>query len=295
MTLRFLLLFMALAFPVRAHDLAGSADHPLVGRFDGAVISHYDAQELDVVDIASTPGAIDKVVGAVTRIAYLYPEGTSMAEAAETFEDTVKARGFEVLMSCAATECAGIGAGVDRFGPLAAPPPPENHRYVLARRTDMEGTVHASLLVSGSEREVAALLTVTESGDMSFRAAGAGEIERAMTESGRITLRGISFDTDEATIRPESEQALAELSVYLWDNPGLEVVIVGHTDNTGPMVHNLTLSARRAEAVRTALVEQFGIDPERLNHAGAGYLSPIAPNTSPRGRALNRRVELVAR
>ncbi|MEM6422402.1 MAG: OmpA family protein, partial [Pseudomonadota bacterium] len=88
---------------------------------------------------------------------------------------------------------------------------------------------------------------------------------------------------------------LAEMAAFLTANPDLSVVIVGHTDNQGSMEYNLGLSARRAEAVRNALISQHGIDAGRMSHAGAGFLAPVAANTTEAGRALNRRVEIIAR
>ena len=71
--------------------------------------------------------------------------------------------------------------------------------------------------------------------------------------------------------------------------------IVGHTDMTGRFQHNHTLSEARARAVVAALVENYGIAVSRLEGHGVGPLAPLAANTSERGRAKNRRVELVAR
>ena len=68
--------------------------------------------------------------------------------------------------------------------------------------------------------------------------------------------------------------------------------IVGHTDATDDPEDNEELSLERAKAIKAALVER-GIDAERLATAGAGEKRPVATNTTPEGRALNRRVELV--
>jgi outer membrane protein OmpA-like peptidoglycan-associated protein len=61
----------------------------------------------------------------------------------------------------------------------------------------------------------------------------------------------------------------------------------------GNAVHNLDLSKRRAEAVKTVLVAQFRIDAARLSTQGLGATKPIDSNDTPQGRAQNRRVELV--
>jgi outer membrane protein OmpA-like peptidoglycan-associated protein len=69
-------------------------------------------------------------------------------------------------------------------------------------------------------------------------------------------------------------------------------VVEGHSDSKGNKDHNLELSARRAEAVRTYLVSQ-GVNSSRISSQGLGFSRPIAPNKTAEGRANNRRVEIV--
>ena len=76
-------------------------------------------------------------------------------------------------------------------------------------------------------------------------------------------------------------------------NPSLKLTIGGHTDSTGNADHNLDLSRRRAESVKSILVSQFNVDASRLSTAGLGATKPIDSNDSPQGRAQNRRVEFV--
>jgi outer membrane protein OmpA-like peptidoglycan-associated protein len=76
-------------------------------------------------------------------------------------------------------------------------------------------------------------------------------------------------------------------------NAGTGFLIEGHADSTGDAAHNMDLSKRRAEAVKSVLVSQFGIDAARLTTAGLGSTKPVASNDTPQGRAENRRVEFV--
>ena len=73
---------------------------------------------------------------------------------------------------------------------------------------------------------------------------------------------------------------------------GLKVYIVGHTDDTGSLEHNLQLSQKRAESVVKAL-ESRGVSASRLAAKGLASFAPVANNDTDAGRALNRRVELV--
>ncbi|MCX7785425.1 MAG: OmpA family protein [candidate division WOR-3 bacterium] len=108
-----------------------------------------------------------------------------------------------------------------------------------------------------------------------------------------IILKGITFESNKATIKPESYDALQEAGKILLDNPKIKVEIQGHTDNIGSEKYNQVLSEKRAYAVKEYLVKNLGIAADRLIAKGYGSTKPIADNTTEHGRALNRRVEFV--
>jgi outer membrane protein OmpA-like peptidoglycan-associated protein len=108
-----------------------------------------------------------------------------------------------------------------------------------------------------------------------------------------ITLRGIYFDFDKSTIKPESKPALEAAAKMLNENPTINVEIQGHTDSKGSDAYNLRLSEKRAQAVVNYLVQNLGIDVSRLTAKGYGESRPIADNETEDGRAINRRVEFV--
>ena len=111
--------------------------------------------------------------------------------------------------------------------------------------------------------------------------------------TGHAAVYGITFDTDKADIRPESAQAIGEIANLLKADAGLKIFVVGHTDNTGSVEHNLKLSQDRGQAVMQALIRDHGIAPARLSAYGCGPYAPVASNDTEEGRAKNRRVELV--
>ncbi len=117
---------------------------------------------------------------------------------------------------------------------------------------------------------------------------------KGLGETGHIALYGIYFDTDKAVLKPESRPTLEQIAKLLASQPQLNVFIVGHTDSQGAYDYNLDLSKRRAEAVAAELVKSFRIAQARLRTAGVGLLAPVGTNATDAGRALNRRVELVA-
>lgn len=113
-------------------------------------------------------------------------------------------------------------------------------------------------------------------------------------ETGKIAVYDIHFATGSAAIEAESADALTVIASYL-EEIGGSFYIVGHTDDTGPLEGNITLSDARAAAVKEALVNEYGVASTRLEPSGVGPLAPVSNNTGEPGRALNRRVEIVQR
>tara|TARA_R110002073_G_scaffold83323_5_gene198793 strand:- start:360 stop:1514 length:1155 start_codon:yes stop_codon:yes gene_type:complete len=104
-------------------------------------------------------------------------------------------------------------------------------------------------------------------------------------------LGGILFDTDKSTIKPSYYSDVDKVATIMEQNPALEVEIQGHTDTVGTAPYNMKLSVRRANSVMKYLVNK-GINPARLTAQGFGLTMPTASNSTPEGRAHNRRVEL---
>lgn len=115
----------------------------------------------------------------------------------------------------------------------------------------------------------------------------------ALKTTGRWATQGILFETGKAEVRPESAPTLKQIAQALKDHPELRVRIEGHTDNVGKPDANLALSEARAKAVMEVLVGEHGIEAARLEAVGLGDTKPATPNTTPEGRANNRRVEVV--
>jgi outer membrane protein OmpA-like peptidoglycan-associated protein len=106
-----------------------------------------------------------------------------------------------------------------------------------------------------------------------------------------IVLKNIFFDPGKYDLRPESEIELNEVVRMLKENPGVHILISGHTDNSGKPADNQKLSEDRARAVTNYLVAK-GIPQTRLSFKGYGDTQPVADNATPEGRSRNRRTEL---
>ncbi|MFT6997967.1 MAG: outer membrane protein OmpA-like peptidoglycan-associated protein [Cryomorphaceae bacterium] len=110
-------------------------------------------------------------------------------------------------------------------------------------------------------------------------------------EKGRsIALRNVFFETDEAELLDESIVQLNGLNRILLDYPDMKIELRGYTDDRGKSAYNLSLSQKRATAVKAWLIEQ-GLTETRVGAKGFGEKDPIESNSTEAGRARNRRVE----
>lgn len=128
-----------------------------------------------------------------------------------------------------------------------------------------------------------------------FRIANGGSqnmLSSLFTDNKPFITHGITFDIDKASIKPESMGVLNEISSYLKQNPSTKLEIDGHTDNSGQSAHNLTLSQKRADAVKTQLIS-MGVEGGRLSTKGFGDNKPLEANSTLEGKANNRRVEFI--
>ena len=108
---------------------------------------------------------------------------------------------------------------------------------------------------------------------------------------GFIDIYGINFDIGKATVKPESFPIIDQIVTYLDNHPQMRIVIEGHTDNTGSVSLNQTLSEKRAQSIKAEIVKR-GIEPGRMETIGYGSSKPVADNGTAAGRTQNRRVTI---
>jgi len=111
-------------------------------------------------------------------------------------------------------------------------------------------------------------------------------------QDGKIVANGIRFDVNKATLKPESMGIINEIAALMKQHPEIKFSIEGHTDSDGDDAFNQTLSEQRAATVEAAL-KKMGIASDRLSSKGWGESKPIDNNSTPEGKANNRRVEFV--
>lgn len=118
------------------------------------------------------------------------------------------------------------------------------------------------------------------------------EVSRTADNRLMVTMPGdINFRTGSAELNPSNYQALSVIAQTVLQNRG-SLVVIGHTDNTGSLQLNESLSVARAQSVASYMYAQ-GVPFGAVNIQGMAYHRPIADNTTSEGRAKNRRVEII--
>lgn len=119
------------------------------------------------------------------------------------------------------------------------------------------------------------------------------ELNAKATDRGLVvTLGDVLFEVGRAELKNNSVNNLAKLATFLNKYEDRSVIIEGHTDSTGAEDYNLGLSQRRADSVKSFLLNQ-GVAANRIVATGKGEGSPVAGNDSAGGRQMNRRVEVI--
>ncbi|MDP3857331.1 MAG: OmpA family protein [Stagnimonas sp.] len=262
------------------------------------------------------------------RMMYAIPDGRSPIEVVRNYQQQLKAKGYTALHECTADTCGGDtqdydgGTTADTFINFLYPRSEfrgwddsaaarcaggsfiTDMRYAVLKNeatgelvalvTHRPGIVSAHCPEEEWKKHLFATVVYVKPKTMETNMKlEASALEKAMGETGKVAIYGILFDTASATIKPESKPSLDEIGKLLKKEAKLGLHIVGHTDGEGTLAGNFDLSKRRAEAVRAALIKDYGIAANRLTGNGVASLAPVAPNTSDEGRAKNRRVELV--
>ena len=105
------------------------------------------------------------------------------------------------------------------------------------------------------------------------------------------------FRTGKYEVTPQAKEVLGKVAMVLKNQPGIEFMVEGHTDNvpyhSGVLLDNWDLSVKRATAVVRILQNQYGLDPAKMAAAGRGEYNPLMDNNNDENRAVNRRTRIV--
>lgn len=310
----------AAVMPAVADDRIGTADHPLLARYPGFEIREQGVVEYDQADIILGPLmqnddgskslALQRVEGKVHDTLYFQDgKAVSQLQVFRNYENALRKLGAEILFSCMRQDCFQLNS--EGNGTFLQVYLNENGRVfnailnnisaetgiLTARVTNGDSLYHIQLAVSADDINEDRFInqSIIESAVMDVEKVAIGsadEIDQMISASGKAVLDGIYFDHDQATIRADSATTLAAITAYLKQNANRRFFVVGHTDGSGAYDYNVRLSAERAAAVVSALLES-GVSESQLRSVGVGPVAPAAPNRNDAGLADNRRVELV--
>ena len=254
-------------------DFENCKDHPLLTRMPNFFIENCQESQFDMVKFKDVNGEDIDVEGRLSHIDYQIKEGftpPSAFQVIRNYENAIKKIG-----------------GVKVY---------QEEDTDLWMRLDKQGKtfwVHVDSWHGGGDGESYGLTIVEKKAMAQEVVADAESLMNDIQTTGHASVYGIYFDFNKADIKPESEPVIKEVAKLLHENGGLNLYVVGHTDNVGDIGYNMKLSKARADAVMEELVTKYSVSSKRLKAFGVGSLAPVASNQTDDGRARNRRVELV--
>jgi len=295
-----------------AKDIAGSSDHSLITRYPGSTIIKYEESELaDYVIPLSAPKRASSrqyvaeksqaVRGKVTRLVYQSKQEASALQIYENYLDALSQPGFEVFHQCQAKSCKAVAKlyarGMNQY--RASYKDKSDAYYAVAKYQQEDQKVVYIVVLVGINNSGNTIIAVdvieSRSLELGKVTSNADALLESLMQTGRAQVYDIYFDTGKSAVKPESANALDAIKEVLERRPELHLYVVGHTDDTGSLSFNNTLSQERATAVVKALFANGVRGKERLYGKGVGPFAPVASNEDEAGRAKNRRVELVRR
>lgn len=292
-------IFAAICIAALQAGTAQAQDHPFLSAYEGSTIDSRKVEDFGTYKFVN--GLDDKgnlvseeLKGKVTRIVYRNPAERSTLEIFTNYEKALTGKGMGTMWSCALDACgpAYARSAWGRYNGLFAAADGDP-RYLAGRIAGGKTLAYLAIMVGRTRTQVDIVeVAAMQEAMVAVNAEGLGA---GLDRDGRVSVYGIFFDTGESAIKPESRSTLDEIAGLLKARPALKLYVVGHTDMTGALAQNRTLSEARARAVVNSLVKNYGIAAARLEGHGVGPLAPVASNSEEAGRTKNRRVELVER
>ncbi|MCD4834898.1 MAG: OmpA family protein [Bacteroidales bacterium] len=226
------------------------------------------------------------------------PSGLSSNEIVENYIEAIEKNGGKVLESSNSKE------SIKAFMKVGHPYHDlKNFEYAMFKdrvyktffgMVPTESADHYIMLAFGNvESKLYYSLVIVKTIPMQKGLVSVDNLADVITKTGHIAIYDILFDTGKSEIKGESADALKNIAEYLNANADKQYFVVGHTDNVGNFEANINLSTERAKAVVNALIIDTGVKAEQLIPYGVGPVAPVATNTTDKGKAKNRRVEIV--
>jgi outer membrane protein OmpA-like peptidoglycan-associated protein len=289
----------------------------LVSPFTGSeLLGTYEAKLapltllVEPLDVKNNPSTLE-VEGSLQSNIYERPANVAPYEIYKSYQKVLQDADFDILLACQDGKCSSKKTVKSIYGHPRKEI--ENRKYTPQMKTSTQSWLvgwanhYISAKKKTADKTYYVMVIVSDQRDLySIDVLEVEEMEEGNVElnpkllkdkiasEGKVVLDGIFFETGKDILMETSKPSLNTISKFLKENTNLSFYVVGHTDDTGNLEANISLSKKRAEAVVAALVD-LGINNSQITGHGVGPFAPAANNYSDSGKAKNRRVELVAR
>lgn len=309
-----------ISYAQRTSDVENSKDHPLISRFDGAIIEFYKETKFGTYKIPlDENGKLNYnkpmiLKGKVTRIQYSIPIDNNPEYVLHNYSEACNGASFTILTALT-NEQLGVGErsqdwnsryygsgdayfynalNNEKYGMHHDIPNwKANQAYIVAKAEKGDKHIYFAIYVVDHDNFTLIIQDVIEVSAPKTGMVTAEKLSKGIAANGHIAVYGIHFEIGNSNIKAESGNSLTLIADYLKSVEGKKFFIVGHTDNTGLLAENMKLSESRAKSVMDKLVNDYSINPSQLVSYGVSSLAPIASNQTDEGKAKNRRVEIV--
>lgn len=259
-------------------------------------------------------GVAKRTLSGVLDISSYRIDATSMTaeQIMAPLRDGMAAAGYEIVLDCAAQECGGFDFYIDtptldppamffdmrKFVAVSAIHDTGAAIYGVASRVGPVGYVQIHRLAPpDGANPVIAPVTAAPKGVPAYTSqtppVAGGDFITPLRQAGSVILTDLEFQSGSSNLGQGPFASLDQIATFLGDTPQARVLLVGHSDAIGSLEANMSLSKKRAEAVRRYVTQTLGVAADQVQAHGIGYLSPVATNDTPSGREENRRVVAV--
>ena len=244
-----------------------------------------------------------QVIGPLWQRAWqLQSPSITVDQFAEPIISQMTEEGYNVVFDCHDVQCGGFDF---RYSIKVFPAPQmfvnlRNFRFIALEKASSVKTLLASKVGSALSLQLIEVNPeASASAEISLklpkltRHTFYTDLQSELLQNGYAVLSDLDYEPGSAKLGAGPFRSLQELATFMETQPKAEIILVGHTDNTGASDANIYLSKRRAASVVERLVTKYGIAAKRLTADGVGFLAPLTANTTRSGREQNRRVEAV--
>ena len=244
-----------------------------------------------------------QVIGPLWQRAWqLQSPSITVDQLAEPIVSQMTEAGYTVVFDCHDVQCGGFDF---RYSIKVFLAPQmfvnlRNFRFIAFEKANSVKTLLASKVGSAISfqlievnPEASASAAISQKLPKLTRQTFYTDLQSELLQNGYAVLSDLDYEPGSSKLGAGPFRSLQELATFMDTQPEAEIILVGHTDNTGASDANIALSKRRAASVVERLVTKYGITAKRLTADGVGFLAPLTANTTKSGREQNRRVEAV--